>query len=57
MSHHHNQNHKHNSKKFRSLGEYHVKDNRSNVLGYVFSLAPWGQVSQTVDAGGCHYAC
>jgi len=56
MSHHHHKKH-HHKKQNKNQGEYHLKDNRANVLGYYYSVNPeTGKIIQTVDAGGYHYA-
>jgi hypothetical protein len=56
MSHHHHKKH-HHKKQYKNQGEYQLKDNRANVLGYYYSVNPeTGKIIQTVDAGGYHYA-
>ncbi len=43
-------------KKYKSLGDYHVKDSRNNIVGYVYGVMCDGKTIQTLDAGGSHYA-
>ena len=45
------------NKKSPQLGEYHLRDNRLNVLGYYYTINPCtGRTCSTLDAGGYHYA-
>ena len=44
-------------KKSPQQGEYHLRDNRLNVLGYYYTVNPCtGKTCSTLDAGGWHYA-